>query len=226
MRREYLSLLGIQTYRARSPLPGAAPGPIAPELPAVAVPSAPIRRRPTLPTVDAGAHRPAARRETVAGPPPTPSTGAPRFQLMAIAAGPWLWLEQLAGEQPAPEQLRLVEAMSEALLRADNAGVDPERRGQRSHRVIFRWPLHGNDQQFDQGPAAAAAALRAFVLRQLEERGCRAVVLLGEDSRARLAPDALEGIPLVATAGTAEMLSQPIIKRRVWQDLQALLARR
>jgi len=220
----YLSLLGIQTYRARHPLPGAAPSLVAPASPAAAVPSAPARQRPPLPDLETGPHEPAPVPETVAPATQSPRVETPRFQLMAIAAGPWLWLEELAGEQPAPEQLNLVEAMSEALLRADKSGAEPGGDRPRSHRLTFRWPLHGNDQQFDQGPSAAAAALTAFILRQVAERGCRAVVLLGEQSRARVAPAALGDIPVVATAGTAEMLGRPAIKRQVWQDLRALIA--
>lgn len=151
-----------------------------------------------------------ATRERAAQVPPR-DTGIPRFHLAAVVAGGCLWLEPLAGPEPAPERLQLIRAMAFAVGRK-----------QETPQVTrFDWPLHSN-RQLDLSAAAAAAALTGFVLRQVQERQCRALVLLGQAAGEHLLQPQLDGVPIVLLPATGELLAAPQRKREAWQALAAL----
>jgi hypothetical protein len=85
----------------------------------------------------------------------------------------------------------------------------------------FDWPLH-NNRQLDLGEQAAAAALTGFVLRQLRDRGCHGLVLLGERAGQHLLQAELDGVRTVRLPACAEMLAEPALKRDAWLALLAL----
>lgn len=135
----------------------------------------------------------------------------PAFQLAAVVAGGCLWLEPLEGGEPAPESLQLIRAMAFAM-----------KRKQESPQVTrFIWPLHSN-RQLDLSAGAAAAALTGFVLRQLQDRQCRALVLLGPAAGEHLLQPELDAVPIVLLPSTRELLTTPQRKREAWQALAAL----
>jgi hypothetical protein len=142
-----------------------------------------------------------------------PALVAEPFSLSAVVAGSWLWLEEPAGSELRPGQLLLVEAMARALGQA----------GGTAEVSRFDWPIHSNPQ-LDQSDEAAGWAVAAFVSRKLAHYQCQALVLLGAGARGRVPLARLGGATVVATAATAEMLTDPWLKRQVWQDLQPLRA--
>lgn len=142
---------------------------------------------------------------------PPRDTGIPRFNLAAVVAGGCLWLEPLAEPALAPERLQLIRAMAFALVRKqENPQV-----------TRFEWPLHSN-RQLDLSAGAAAAALTGFVLRQVQDRQCRALVLLGPAAGEHLLQPELDGVPIVLLPATGELLATPQRKREAWQALAAL----
>jgi hypothetical protein len=227
-RRRYLDAMGITAYLARGTLPGAAP-----------VQRLAVRQRESaaLPPIvepapvvaSAVAERPAAvpTRRVVAvadggKPPPQLVTDhrrreprdQTRFSLAVLFAGGLAWLEDLQGRALANDQIALVLAMARAVSgHADLQG-----------NVQFDWPPHYN-QQFDLGPDAARASLAGFLERQLEQRGCRGIVLLGEGHTALVPGERFPAQRLVRTASSADMLADHRVKRRVWLDLQPLVTR-
>ncbi|MDH4042498.1 MAG: hypothetical protein OEV88_17765, partial [Gammaproteobacteria bacterium] len=75
----------------------------------------------------------------------------------------------------------------------------------------------------DQGEDAARASLAAFIRRKLEQPGCNGLVLLGSRCEARVPLAQLDCARLARTAGTAEMLRNPLVKKQAWRDLMSLL---
>lgn len=187
-----LQSLGLQLLVAKRPLPGAAP---------------------SVPSVDIG--------NKVPGPAPAirpqvaeargPEAGIPAFHLAAVVAGGCLWLEPLAGPELEQEPLQLIRAMAFAL----------QRKPESPQVTRFDWPLHSN-RQLDLSAGAAAAALTGFVLRQVQDRRCRALVLLGQAAGEHLQQPELDAVPIVLLPATAELLAHPQCKREAWQALAAL----
>ncbi|MDO8862169.1 hypothetical protein Q6D67_10690 [Haliea sp. E1-2-M8] len=234
-----LDSLGLQLLVARKPLPGAAPS--APRavvarrtaVERAAVPAERAQPPASSPTAispaavvsgsagaaDSPVPRPEASREAPAPAPANraqaaaraPDPGIPRFHLAAVVAGGCLWLEPLAGPELEQEPLKLIRAMAFALQRK-----------QESPQVTrFDWPLHSN-RQLDLSAAAAAAALTGFVVRQVQDRQCRALVLLGQAAGEHLLQPELDGVPIVLLPATGELLASPQRKREAWQALAAL----
>lgn len=239
-RTYYLGALGIDSYVSRRQLPGAAvtrrlaiasiprtaePVPVESEAPA-----ADLQARPAIPRLEP---KPRARTEHAASPPPQgaqPAATVPRFSLVTLVAGDWLWLEDLAGMPLTTEQVQLVQAMAHALLN-QRALRDPGRSPMQSPAagpgpvrpevMQFDWPIHSN-RQLDQGEEAAQAGVLGFITRRLEQHRCRGLVLLGQPCAARV-PTLDLGVTAVCTASSADILANPVLKRQVWRDLQPLL---
>ena len=130
-RMAYLDALGIDAYVSRAQLPGAAltrrlvivPAPASdrvasapsvaasPVMPATAPPR---QAESQIPTIDSDLRSPAS---TPAPPTESPRARAnvPHFNLFTIAAGGWLWLEDLGDMPLASDQVQLVQAMARAL---------------------------------------------------------------------------------------------------------------
>jgi hypothetical protein len=167
----------------------------------------PVGRRPAADDRQAETERAAA-----AGPQPRTQPVA-RFSVVAVIAGPFLWLEDMPQGVVSRDQVALIQAMATAL------GA----RGNQPRVTQFDWPPHQN-RQLDLGEEAARAALSSFVSRQVEQQSCEAVILLGADCRQRVG-ELPADLRRVATAGTREMLATPAVKREVWRDLRALRRR-
>lgn len=240
-RMAYLDALGIDAYVSRAQLPGAAltrrlvivPAPASdrvasapsvaasPVMPATAPPR---QAESQIPTIDSDLRSPAS---TPAPPTESPRARAnvPHFNLFTIAAGGWLWLEDLGDMPLASDQVQLVQAMARALAGVSKPSLQSSSEAARPDAAQpdvqqFRWPIHTN-QQLDLGEEAARAALAGFIGRRLEQQQCRGLVLLGEACRTRVPLEQM-GVPAASTASTAEMLATPQLKRQVWLDLLTL----
>lgn len=233
-RRAYLAAMGIDAYASRRQLPGAASSrPVAVAIRQRASqprlqpqPPSPVERPPVLDRPLIEIER--TSRATPDGRQPVPQTTAmPRFSLVAIVAGEWLWLEELHSPLTT-EQVQLVRAMALALGRfasADQPGEvrpDEARPGEAQPIVArFQWPMH-NNRQLDLGEEAARASVAGFVARKLEQHNCRGLVLLGRACGARIAAEQLQGVGTVQTFSSAELLRTPSLKQQAWCDLLAI----
>jgi hypothetical protein len=251
-RRAYLDALGIEGYVSRRQLPGA---PVSRRLAIPTKPRAPLSARgrdvntaqATVTTVverplsalveprvrGRSEGQPASRRADALQP-----AALPRFSLVTIVAGDWLWLEELGGMPLTTEQVQLVQSMASALLvgrglhNARHASAPPDgvppgmasRGAARPDVMQFDWPIHEN-RQLDQGEAAAQAGVAGFLARRLEQLGSQGLVLLGQGGAARVPMRDLD-VVVVSTASSAEMLAQPALKRQAWRDLQPLIRQR
>ncbi|GAB3288969.1 hypothetical protein [Parahaliea aestuarii] len=217
----YLAALGIDCHVSRRDLPGAAPS--RRHVIQAAVPAAP-EPAPTAAEALVPADVGAMLRNPSATPVPPPAAAnekiepqralsppVARFTLCAVFAGHWLWLESLPRAVLGRDQVKLIGAMAQAL----GAGGTPQ-------VARFDWPPH-NNRQLDLGEAAAQAALHSFLERQLDERGCRALIVLGEGALRHLGAARPAGAEcVVAPAGSADMLADPGLKRGVWDAIRPL----
>jgi hypothetical protein len=230
--RVYLDALGIDSYESRRQLPGAAvtrrvtimaksptPAPVSVSAPgqhAAASQAAVVSGdgRAVSALVEP---RVRARTEPTHIPRPRDAqeSAVPRFSLVTMVAGDWLWLEELTGMPLTTEQVQLVQAMASA-LRADRAPRDT-----RPDVMQFDWPIHSN-RQLDQGEAAARAGVAGFLARRLEQHRSRGLVLLGQTGAARVPIPEL-GVVTVCISSTADMLADPALKRQAWCDLLPLI---
>ncbi|MEZ5556781.1 hypothetical protein [Haliea sp.] len=224
-----LEPLGLQLLVAHRTLPGAAPSPprvpVMRGSPVAAAPQQPAERpariAPPPPVIPAA--RPLA---TSLSPPPSTAvrsdTAKPAvapavtFSIVSIVAGGCLWLHSADGGDLPADELQLMRAMGFA--RAVRAGG---RREGALPPTRFDWPMHTN-RQLDLGEEAAAAALTGFVLRQLRDRDCHGLVLLGERAGQYLLQPELDGVRTVRLPACAEMIAAPALKRDAWLALLAL----
>jgi hypothetical protein len=227
-RRRYLDAMGITAYLARVALPGAAPVQrlVVDQRRAVALQPAVDAEPVASPAAERAGAAITGRVDPANGrgepglhsPPTDRRRSEPReetrFSLAVLFAGDLAWLEDLQGRALANDQVALVLAMARAV--SGNADLQGS--------VQFDWPPHHN-QQFDLGPNAARASLAGFLGRQLEQRGCRGIVLLGEGHTALVPGEQFPTQRLVRTASSADMLADHRLKRRAWQDLQPLVTR-
>mgnify|MGYP003638571915 FL=1 len=245
-RMAYLDALGIDSYVSRKQLPGAAvtrrlaivkrPATASPAAKNVDVPDAttsgvgPVppayREGFTRPDFGLDTRAPRIDAEPAHSEPSRADEPVPRFTLTAIVAGDWLWLDELQGMPLTTDQVRLVQAMAQALRLSrasgsESVGAAAGTPVTRPEVTQFEWPMHTN-RQLDLGEEAARASVAAFVSRRLEQCGCRGLILLGQSCAARV-PMAQVTVPAVTTASSAEILASPALKRQVWRDLQALL---
>ncbi len=223
-RMQYLDALGIENYVSRRQLPGAAPSrrlvivrrqdPVAmAENVAPPPPTAPRAKPAGLEMPSFDSPRAASSPAPAAGKSPA-QPDAVQFSLAAIFVGQIAWLEQLQGNPLAKEQVQLIHAMARAV--SGEVG--------RPEVTQFDWPPHRN-RQLDLGAEAAGAAVAGFLGRQLEQRKCRGLVLLGDEAASRVPLAQLDKVNAVTTASTLDMLSEPARKRQAWKDLQPLVLR-
>lgn len=234
-RLAYLEALGIDCYESRRPLPGAAPSrrrllvgrphvnrpasaetqPVAPQTAISAV------RASAVADASPGAAAGAARvRDAVV--PPVPHQPVPRFSLVTVIAGDWLWLEELGDMPLTAEQVQLLQAMALALRRCRGVAAPAASVATRPEVLRFDWPMH-NNPQLDSSEQAARTGATAFINRRLEQYRCRGLVLLGHGCVERVLPDAIDAV-MVSTASSAEILQNPSLKPQVWRDLLPLLS--
>jgi len=238
MRMAYLDALGIDSYVSRTQLPGAAVTRRLAIVPSLPVASA---RKPgilseaqSVPTVsrreEAGSRVGSGGRAQIDSAVRPSSTmqeasqrgsSVPRFSLIAIVAGDWLWLEALADMPLTMEQVRLVQSMARALSLTRGGGKNVAASAARPEVAQFDWPIHTN-HQLDQGEEAARAGVAGFVGRKLEQYGCGGLVLLGQSCAVRVPVQEMT-VHTVCTASSAEILARPALKPQVWRDLRPLV---
>jgi len=205
-----LQAMGIVTYIPRRSIPGV------PSLPRLTVRGSGDPVEKTAPALRALVEEkpsvPATPPADEAQAPVSPAPGAAAtLSVVAVSAGERLWLEELAGEGPTRDQVRLIAAMAGAL-----AG-----RSGRPEPVHFAWPPHGN-AQFDLSREAALQAFAGFLRRRVEQARPQAVIILGADTLPEL--ESLE--PDVSLHrvrhSSARLLREPLRKREAWLDLAPL----
>ena len=220
-RRTYLESLGIDSYISRGQLPGAARTKrlvvvrrpavsqaaeiIIADRPGVAAPAA--KAPESIPAAVAAVQD----KIQVQAPAPAP---AQAFSVAAIAAGGWLWVEELSNGIITRDQLQLIRGIVRALgLKEDNLDVSQ-----------FDWPIHTN-KQLDLGEGAAQAGLGGFVQRKLDQLQCRGLILLGSACQQKLDKKLPAAGHCVSTVSTAEMLRDGQLKKQAWLDLLPLANR-
>jgi hypothetical protein len=162
-----------------------------------------------------------------ATPVPAAAGTVPRFSLTAIAAGGWLWLEQLQGSALAGEQLQLVQAMAHALGRIHPRANETESARPSAARPIaarpeyaqFDWPIH-NNAQLDLGMEAARSSVAGFIQRKLDQYNCIGLVLLGQACEAIVPVEQIDCELLLRTLSSAEMLADSRLKKQAWAQLR------
>ncbi|MBE9538150.1 MAG: hypothetical protein IMF06_03660, partial [Proteobacteria bacterium] len=190
-RRSYLDSMGIDSYISRGQLPGAAP-----------TQRLVINRRTAVPAIGAAtpavtgatptesnaatAFREAANTvqaqlgggKTQSAPPAAeraPAVAVPRFSIVAVIAGGFLWLEELSATSVSRDQVHLIRAIVKALALNDGE-LDVSQ---------FDWPIHSNTQ-LDLGEDAARTCLGSFVQRKADGGKCRGMILMGSGCREKL----------------------------------------
>jgi hypothetical protein len=153
---------------------------------------------------------------------PISSETTPRFSLITLVAGEWLWVEELQGMPLAREQVQLVQAMANALQRMMK-GASADAGTPKPDVAQFDWPMH-NNRQLDLGPTAAGAALRGFLGRKLGGKGL-GLVLMGEPAADRVPVRELGCEYVVLRHSSADLLADPRLKEQAWSDLKAFLGR-
>ena len=215
-RMAYLQALGTDVYVSRAQLPAAA---FTHRLAIVRdrPPQVPAAGEPLIPRIDSA--RPSPQRPEPARPA-TPAPAAvdtvPRFSLTAIAAGGWLWLEDLEGSPLAREQLQLVQAMAHALGRIHPRANEAELArpiAARPEYAQFDWPIHTN-AQLDLGMEAARSSVAGFIQRKLDQYNCIGLVLLGQACEAKVPVDQIQCDLLMRTLSSAEMLADSRLKKQ------------
>ena len=229
-----LEAMGIQSYVSRRQLPGAAVTRRLAVVRSDAVESPPVATEALsgaggspgvslLPQLGANARGATSdSRATPRRPPEVESRAsvALRFNLALMAAGEWLWLEEIEEDAMSPDQMLLVQAMARALLAVTGAGASNPAAAPLQVEY-FSWPLHDN-RQLDQGEEAARYGVAGFLQRRLETRECSGLVLLGEACQARVSRELLNCRQVVAIAGTASMLADPLQKKQAWRELRRM----
>lgn len=243
MRAQYLRAMGIQTWLPRTALPGAKASPLpevvvedeVTESPRPNKPEAeqPVNKREVSAVLrdeigtDRPVEKPLQTDEVKSGR--VEKAEIPRFRLASsIYAGQCLVVSDLAVDS-APQfsgsQQRLMSGMLNAL------GI---KLNQPPRVTLFNWPML-RTQHVDQSESVALDAVKAFLNAQLEgQQNIAFVLIMGEVASRYLLPQEFElpnsrgklwpiaDSPALMTHSLDGMLSQPLLKREVWQDLQPL----
>lgn len=247
-RMAYLQAMGTDSYISRAQLPAAAtthrlvvvrecsgddaaPFPDLGQMQSPPVDQAPAAGEQRVPRIEIPDNIP-RQRPAVASPgsrgPAASVDPVPRFSLVAIVVGDWLWLEELGASALATQQLQLVQAMAHALAML---GSPDDTRGAarpnaarpdaaRPEQAQFNWPIH-NNQQLDLGMEAARSSVAGFVQRKLDQYQCTGLVLLGSACEQKVPLDQLDCDRVLRTHSSADMLADMQLKKQAWADLRA-----
>lgn len=227
-----LDAMGIQSYVSRRQMPGAALTrrlavrrlPVSPAVPVARsfFETGPEKERApglaAISGIEASPSAPAPRRAAA------PQAEPLRFSLATVLAGNWLWLEEVNEGALAAEQLQLIQAMAWALSSAGGAPEGERTPPSRPEVQYFNWPLN-NSRQLDQGEDAARSGVAGFIRRRLELRECQGLVMLGEACATRVPLELVDCARVVSVTSTASMLADSMLKKQVWQELQAICLR-
>lgn len=241
-RSHYLRALGVDVYVPRRILPGAAISPacewdgaclvaaepaapvsgdaavaqtpVAAVVRDIATPTVVQRAPPPVPIID---ERPAQRRENAAPPVSNRAKDntAAQFALSVLTCdGGVLIIDDAPARNSArTEYLRLLGNLLFALRRRAIAPT----------LDIFIWPMV-KSPQIDQSAQAAREALDAYVQKQIQNHAAQIVLLLGDGAQRWLPETARASWPAIHAVSISawSCLSEPDLKRRLWQDLQHL----
>jgi hypothetical protein len=219
-RVRYLQAMGLVVHVSRCALPGAAPtrrlvlkrverapapGPATDPRSALRASLAPMPSATEVPP-----HSAADAESATATDHAAPGLEE-RFSMAAVISGGRLWIEDLGTEALSMEQVQLMVAVGRALSHPQCDRSAPK-------VAQFDWPLHDNPQ-LDLGPGEARAALHSFLLRQLQEQGCEALMCVGPQAAARIAGVDFP-VPVQRLPASRALLEDPAGKRRLWSQLR------
>ena len=88
----------------------------------------------------------------------------PQFNIAAVVANGYLWVEEIGDRPLATEQVQLVQALARALARVVDREASAAGDG-RPDVAMFKWPMH-NNRQLDLGEEAARSGVAAFIGRR------------------------------------------------------------
>lgn len=178
----------------------------------------PIAERPVARAEVAG--RDVSRSRISAAIPPTPDVGTQtkpqsaerksesvQFSMVLVAAGPFLWVEQIADGLIRQDQLALVAAMARA---ASGSSVSV------NHQQ-FDWPPAGSSA-LNSDSDSAVQALQGLIQRLARDHEAKRVIAMGPcDYLPARISDAGVRIP-----STLAMLENPQLKATAWEALKPL----
>ncbi len=154
--------------------------------------------------------------------PSTHQEPVPQFALSIVRGNNILLLDEgLPATVDPSEYLQLIQNMLFALgAGKQNLSID-----------AFIWPMIRNSQ-VDQSETAARQTLQAFLAKQIDQLGASYMLLMGDIVSQYLVDDALPvgdliqhpqlPVMVIRSLSAHRMLTEPQLKRDVWQDLQAL----
>ncbi len=246
-RQAYLEAMGVEHYFPRFQLPGALPSarcelpvaaPVAPAVEAVVeamVPPVEQSVPAVTPAAGGGAQaaqallgaavtalepaRPSAPAASAAKPArarPVESASAaeiPRFALTVARSqcGILIVDDGLTPEQDYAEYLRLLQNILIAVGAGPQAlQLDP-----------FVWPMM-KSARVDQSAMAAQQTLAAYIDKQVQALSVRYLLVMGETPRRYLPASEPSGPLRLETPGAGRLLTEPGLKRQLWQELLPL----
>lgn len=128
-----------------------------------------------------------------------------RCSLILLRTGNVCWIDELASGADT-QQLQLIRSLAQALGLPLGAGVAAE---------ILHWPPQQTAGMVAAGSAGDFVASR--LSREVAHDAELSLVAMG--GRCQLWCGEVDGFRVLATVGSAEMLSQPLLKRQAWRDL-------
>lgn len=233
LRQEYLRRLGIQSYFARLPLPGAAPSisfpPVVTEpaaMPTDTMTAEPEQKQPGKARIaELRTEVKVAEVDSSAGPPATRDRSQQytqeevRFQMAFIRVNDELLALVLLPHVQDTSTLNTAQkALFSNLCRALNQPLQALDYGIKA----FRWPF--SEASFmDKSEAAARAALNTYLSQLLEDVGFSHLLLLGTNIAHLLTEfqQQLDG-SFVVCRSLDEMLKMPSLKAETWKTLKKL----
>ena len=241
-RQAYLEAMGIDSYFPRVQLPGALASPVCdmseaavsetPQQAAIAAANSEEQHTtiPPSPPPVKSAEGPRAAQAVLGNVvddiakhrPPTPAkpkrseavesaSDIPHFALTIAKSQSGILIidDGIQPDQDYTEYLRLLQNILFAVGAGKQAlQLDP-----------FVWPMM-KTAQFDQSAEAARQTLSVYINKLIEDLSVRYVLVMGEQAQSYITAN--DQVSCIHTLSGLRLLSEPALKRQVWQDLQPL----